>query len=47
MSYPIMAYYMDLAITEAEVKQNANSDRGLSVEPDDKLPLKWSELKVQ
>jgi hypothetical protein len=34
-------------LTEAEIKQNDNSDRGLSVEPDDKLPLKWSELKVR
>ena len=34
-------------LTKAEVKQNANSDCGLSVEPDDRLPLKWSELKVQ
>ena len=34
-------------LTKAEVKQNANSDRGLSVEPADRLPLKWSELKVQ
>lgn len=34
-------------LTKAEVKQNANSDCGLSVEPDDRPPLKWSELKVQ
>ena len=34
-------------LSDAEVQQNANSDRGLAIEPIHKLPSIWGNLKFQ